>query len=119
MTETTHFLLKLAGVISLLLGYAAIHKCEKWERIAVFRRGKLLALKGPGNIVAIPLLDRCNKLAVGDAGVVMDNEAVAFNEQRIPVIFSSFTRVGDRVRILRFDKSHYIWSMPVVIKGLG
>lgn len=65
---------KLVGVLALILSYLMIFftlpitvwfcfkNLPQWERIVVYRLGKLQGVKGPGNVFLIPWLDCSTKL---------------------------------------------------------
>ena len=64
------FVAKIALIFSYVLVFftlpISIWFCFKtlpqWERIVIYRLGKLKGVKGPGNIFLIPWLDSCSKL---------------------------------------------------------
>lgn len=70
MEQTSNVLL-IAGIIFLLIILAsAIRILREYERAVVFRLGRLIAVKGPGIIFLIPVIDRMVKVSLRT--VVMD-----------------------------------------------
>lgn len=69
--EQAGFTLIIAGTIVLLIILAsAIRILREYERGVVFRLGRLIAVKGPGLILLIPVVDRMVKVSLRT--VVMD-----------------------------------------------
>jgi regulator of protease activity HflC (stomatin/prohibitin superfamily) len=63
--EQVGFTLIIAGVIFLLIILAsAIRILREYERGVVFRLGRLIAVRGPGLILLIPLIDRMVKVSL-------------------------------------------------------
>lgn len=72
--KDTDLLSRLVSTTFLCLSYAAIFftlpisvwfcfkTLPQWERLVIYRLGKLEGVKGPGNIFVIPWLDTCMKL---------------------------------------------------------
>jgi len=69
--EQISYTLYLAGIIFLLIILAsAIRILREYDRGVVFRLGRLIAVKGPGLILLIPLIDKMVKVSLRT--VVMD-----------------------------------------------
>src|ERR671934_222154 len=46
------------AVVSIVVTAMAVHVLREYERAVVFRLGRLIALRGPGLVLLIPILDR-------------------------------------------------------------
>ena len=57
LTALVVVIIAVVIVLLLLLG-AAVHVLREYERAVVFRLGRLVALKGPGLVLLIPIIDR-------------------------------------------------------------
>lgn len=69
--EQASFILIMTGIIFLLIILAsAIRILREYERGVIFRLGRLIAVKGPGLILLIPIIDRMVKVSLRT--VVMD-----------------------------------------------
>jgi regulator of protease activity HflC (stomatin/prohibitin superfamily) len=69
--EQMGYTLLIAGIIFLLIILAsAIRILREYERGVIFRLGRLIAVKGPGLILLIPVIDRMIKVSLRT--VVMD-----------------------------------------------
>ncbi len=69
--EQTSYVLLITGIFFLLIILAsAVRILREYDRGVVFRLGRLVAVKGPGLILLIPLIDRMVKVSLRT--VVMD-----------------------------------------------
>jgi regulator of protease activity HflC (stomatin/prohibitin superfamily) len=69
--EEMSYILPLTGIIFLLIILAsAIRILREYDRGVIFRLGRLIAVKGPGLILLIPLIDKMVKVSLRT--VVMD-----------------------------------------------
>jgi len=73
------------------------------ERFAVFVLGRFLDFRGPGLILVIPFTQRIVRLKIGDIGRVKGPDFVTIGEVDIPIDGLTSFRVGQSVRIDRFD----------------
>ncbi|HEY5614772.1 MAG TPA: slipin family protein [Bacteroidota bacterium] len=69
MNPTTAFII-MAAFFGLILLANAVRVLREYERGVVFRLGRLIAVKGPGLIILIPLIDKMVKVSLRT--VVMD-----------------------------------------------
>jgi hypothetical protein len=74
------------------------------QRIAVFRRGRYLGLKGPGIIVVMPVVDRECKISIGDHGELASDGMGRFREFLVPVIMRGTAEPGVPIRVVGFTK---------------
>ena len=70
MAQTFPTLLVVLVVFGLIIIFNAIRILREYERGVIFRLGRLIALKGPGLILLIPLIDKMVKVSLRT--VVMD-----------------------------------------------
>jgi len=70
MQQTFYLLLITGGLFLLIIIASAIRILREYERGVIFRLGRLIAVKGPGLILLIPLIDRMVKVSLRT--VVMD-----------------------------------------------
>ena len=69
--QQIHYTLLVTGIVFLLIILAsAIRILREYERAVIFRLGRLIAVKGPGLILLIPLIDRMVRVSLRT--VVMD-----------------------------------------------
>ncbi|MEM1927585.1 MAG: SPFH domain-containing protein [Acidilobaceae archaeon] len=76
LAETLGFLIVLLIVLAILIATYSIRVVREYERLVVFRLGRLLGTKGPGLVVLIPIVDTAVKV---DLRIV----AVDVPEQRV------------------------------------
>ncbi|HEV8360410.1 MAG TPA: slipin family protein [Candidatus Thermoplasmatota archaeon] len=60
--EVEAFLLVLVAVVFLIILANAIRILREYERVVVFRLGRLQGIKGPGLILIIPIIDKTQRL---------------------------------------------------------
>lgn len=74
------------------------------QRIAVFRRGRYLGLKGPGMVIVMPVVDRECKISIGDHGEMASSDMGRFGEFLVPVITHQRNEPGAPIRVVGFTK---------------
>ncbi len=52
----------IVGIIILIILASAIKVVREYERVVVFRLGRLIGAKGPGVVIILPILDRIRKI---------------------------------------------------------
>jgi regulator of protease activity HflC (stomatin/prohibitin superfamily) len=62
MPETLMYILIVIVVFLLMILASAIKVMAEYQRIVIFRLGRLLGIKGPGLVFVIPIIDRIIKL---------------------------------------------------------
>ena len=101
-------------LVLIVILYQSIKIAKENERFAVFVLGRFLDFKGPGLILVAPYTHRVIRLKVGDVGRVKGPGFVTFGEEDVPVGGLSSFRVGQSVRIDRFDESGPVLSASSV-----
>ena len=74
------------------------------ERFAVFVLGRFAGFKGPG-LIFKSSTSKFIRLKIGDIGTLTRREFARFGENDIPIKNTADLRVGDSVRIERFDET--------------
>lgn len=49
---------------------ASFRAAKEHERFAVFMLGRFFALRGPGLVISLPLIQKSVRLAIGDKGII-------------------------------------------------
>ena len=62
MPETLMYILIIIVVFLLMIVVSAIKIMAEYQRIVIFRLGRLLGIKGPGLVFVIPIIDSIIKL---------------------------------------------------------
>lgn len=76
----------------------------KEERIALFRFGRFMGLKGPGLVLVVPYVDRGCKITLGDRGELITGGTGKFREFQVPVLFNGSIAAGSTIRVVGFAK---------------
>ncbi len=95
--------LLVASLVVIVVLYQSIKIADESERFAVFLLGRFMDFRGPGLIFVTPGTQRIVRLKIGDIGSVKGPDFVTFGEVDIPFDGLSSFRVGQSVRIDRFD----------------
>ena len=104
LTEMENIVTLLIGsLVLIVILYQSLKIANENERFAVFVLGRFLDFKGPGLIFVVPGTQRIVRLKIGDIGSVKGPEFVTFGDVDIPIDGLSSFRVGQSVRIDRFD----------------
>jgi len=74
------------------------------QRIALFRFGRYVGLKGPGLVMVVPYMDRGYKIAIGDQCELTARGMGKFREFQVPVVFTDSIATGASVRVVGFAK---------------
>jgi hypothetical protein len=74
------------------------------QRIALFRLGRYMGLKGPGLVMVVPYMDRGNKINIGDQCILTADGMGKFPEFLVPVVFTSNIPAGSSIRVVGFAK---------------
>jgi hypothetical protein len=103
------FLLVVTLVLIVVLAQSLKIASES-ERFAVFGLGRFMDFKGPGLVLVTPYTQKVIRLKVGDIGRVKGPDFVTFGEDDIPVGGLTSFRVGQSVRIDRFEGATPVFS---------
>ncbi len=95
--------LVVALLVVIVVLYQSIKIADESERFAVFVLGRFMDFRGPGLVFVAPGTQRIVRLKIGDIGSVKGPDFVAFGEVDIPIGGLTSFRVGQSVRIDRFD----------------
>ena len=72
------------------------------QRIALFRLGRYIGLKGPGLVMVVPYMDRGCKITVDDQGELIAGGTGKFGEFEVPVVYNSSIATGSTIRVVGF-----------------
>ncbi|MGZ4269702.1 MAG: slipin family protein [Solirubrobacteraceae bacterium] len=91
--------LVVAGVLALLLAIGAIRIVREYERVVVFRLGKLRGARGPGLVLIVPVLERTRKVNLQvDTADIPPQDLITKDNVTIRVEAAVFFRVADPVK---------------------
>jgi regulator of protease activity HflC (stomatin/prohibitin superfamily) len=89
------------GVVLLLALGASLHVVREYERLLVFRFGRLLGARGPGLILTIPIVDRVRRLSVRVATVeIPPLEVITGDDVALRIQAAVLYRVADPARAI-------------------
>jgi hypothetical protein len=92
-------------VVGVMLFLAfAMRMVPNEQRIAIFRRGRYLGLKGPGMVMVMPVLDQECKIRIGEHGELAAGGMGKFREFLLPVIIHADAKPGAALRVTGFTK---------------
>ena len=106
-------LIAIAFVLILIVWFlaAAIKVVREYERLVVFRLGRVLGTKGPGLVILIPLVDRAVSVDLREFYLEIPHQsAITEDNASISIDFIVFNKVG--------SPQFMIWLAPVVVAGL-
>ena len=104
MSGETYTIISFLVAIVTAIAYSSTKIAQENERFAVFVTGYFAGFKGPG-LVFKTAAHKLVRLKIGDIGTLISYEFARFGEDDIPVAKTEKLRVGDPVRIERFDDS--------------
>lgn len=81
---------------------AGLKIASEYQRLALFRLGRYLGLKGPGLIMIIPAIDKCFAFSIGDQGLLINDGTGKFKGAEVPVECNENICVGSRIKINGF-----------------
>jgi regulator of protease activity HflC (stomatin/prohibitin superfamily) len=91
--------------IPFLLILASIRIAKEQERFAVFVLGRFFALKGPGLVISLPLIQRSVRLAIGEKGRFKGDGIAEFRGYGLPVTTDTSVGLNTPVRICSFSNA--------------
>lgn len=89
-------------------------KCGDSERFAVFRGGQFVNLKGPGNVLVLPLIMNVISIEKGDGGELVSDTEANIKGILLPVRIRGHAEPGARIRIVEFEADRF--SQRLVVK---
>ena len=97
--STTQIVLTVAGALVLLLAISAIRIVREYERVVVFRLGRLRSARGPGLVLVIPLIERTRWVNLQvDTADIPPQDLITKDNVTIRVEAAVFYRVVDPVK---------------------
>ena len=97
--STLQIVLILAGAVTLLLAISAIRIVREYERVVVFRLGRLRSARGPGLVLVIPLIERTRWVNLQvDTADIPPQDLITKDNVTIRVEAAVFFRVVDPVK---------------------
>ena len=91
-----------------ILLFSSIKIAKAGQRLAIFRFGRFIGLKGPGVIFRIPEMDEYIKISVGDQGVLVAEDEVRMKEKGIPSEIEGSASVGHLVYVKNFRENRIV-----------
>ena len=91
----------LAVLIIMFLA-ASLKVASEYQRLALFRLGRYLGLRGPGLILIIPGTDKCFTIAIGDQGQLINDGIGKFKDVEVPVEYNEKIYTGSRIKVNGF-----------------
>lgn len=96
--------LVILGVLFLVM-LATIRVAKEHERFAVFVLGRFFALKGPGLVISLPLIQKSVRLAIGEKGKFKGDGIAEFRGHGLPVTIDTSVGLNTPVRIRSFSNA--------------
>ncbi len=90
-------------LIMVLLAFS-IRMVGEHQRIALFRFGRFAGLKGPGDVMVVPFMDRECKVTLGDHGELLAGGMGKFRGFQMPVVVSTAIQIGASITVVGFTK---------------
>lgn len=81
---------------------AGLKIASEHQRLALFRLGRYLGLKGPGLVVIIPGIDKCFKISISNQGQLISDGIGKFKEAEVPVEYTEKIYVGSLIKVNGF-----------------
>ncbi len=64
---------------------ASVRLIREGERLVIYRLSKFFAIRGPGIVFTLLVLDKCQRIRIGDTGVMTTADKAEINGVKIPV----------------------------------
>jgi regulator of protease activity HflC (stomatin/prohibitin superfamily) len=97
--STLPLVLILVGAVVLVLALSAIRIVREYERVVVFRLGRLRGARGPGLVLVIPLIERTRWVNLQvDTSDIPPQDLITQDNVTIKVEAAVFYRVADPVK---------------------
>lgn len=91
--------------IPFLLILTSIRVAKEHERFAVFVLGRFFALRGPGLVISLPLIQKSVRLAIGEKGRFKGDGIAEFRGYGLPVTTDTSVGLNTPVRIRSFSNA--------------
>lgn len=99
------------GVVILFILFSAIHVLNEYERGVIFRLGRVIAAKGPGLIIVVPLVDKLQKVSLRLVAMdVPPQDVITRDNVSVQVNAVIYFRVIDPVKAL-IEVENYGYAM--------
>jgi regulator of protease activity HflC (stomatin/prohibitin superfamily) len=99
--STTTIVLVVAAVVAAALVFAAVRVVREYERVVVFRLGRLRGARGPGLVLVIPLIERTRLVNLQvDTADIPPQDLITQDNVTIRVEAAVFFRVIDPVKAI-------------------
>ena len=96
-------IVQIVLVILIIIFLAASLKvASEYQRLALFRLGRYLGLRGPGLILIIPVTDKCFTISIGDQGLLINDGIGKFKEAEVPVEYNEKIYTGSKIKVNGF-----------------
>jgi len=101
-------------IFMIILAASATKVVSESQRLAVYRLGRFLGLKGPGLIYVIPGADKCTKIGIGDQGKLISHDFATVKKVDVPVRVDGSAMAGQFVRIQSFTHKDAVVVLDTV-----
>jgi regulator of protease activity HflC (stomatin/prohibitin superfamily) len=99
MSTTLQIVLLIGAVVLIALVSGAIRIVREYERVVVFRLGRLHGARGPGFVLVIPLIERTRRMSLQvDTADIPAQDLITKDNVTIRVEAAVFYRVGDPIK---------------------
>jgi hypothetical protein len=96
-------MVQLVLIILIIMFLAASLKvASEYQRIALFRLGRYLGLKGPGLILIVPVTDKCCMISIGNQGQLINGGIGKFKDTELPVECNDKINIGSKIIVNGF-----------------
>jgi hypothetical protein len=97
-------IVQIVVIILIIMFLAASLKvASEYQRLALFRLGRYLGLRGPGLIVIIPGIDKCFTVSIGDQGQLINDGIGKFKDAEVPVEYNEKIYTGSKIKVNGFS----------------
>lgn len=90
-------------IIVIILISSSVKICGEAERLAVYRLGRMMPLRGPGLVLIIPNIERSTRVRIGERAEIIDNMSAKFKDISIPISSAESCSAGTMVQIIGFE----------------
>jgi len=86
--------------IGLIVVLACVRKLPKNKRYLVFRMGRFVGFRGPGEVLVIPMLERAVRVDVHDSYVMQPGAVLRIGPWEVPVANPELVAAGAQCKII-------------------
>jgi len=108
MGELPQFLALYLLILGGVFFFGSIKMVQARRRLAIYRLGRFVGLKGPGVVFRLPVIDQCVKISLGDQGVLVAEDEVRMKEKGIPSEIEGSASVGQLVYVKNFRENRIV-----------